>query len=108
MGLCPSCVPPSAACGCSRKGSRHRTGENRQPLSWNLTLTIKYAQEEGHRINDGVVAVDLGWAQETLKDADGRIRVAGVRVKNVQGETFEEFCLPAEYQKTLEYLDGLK
>ena len=74
---------------------------------WNLTLTIKYdGKERGER--DGIVAVDLGWAQQTLKDANGRIRVAGVRVKDARGETFEEFCLPSDYEKKLIFLNSLK
>jgi len=91
-------VVKEAAIGREKIGSKYR---------WNLTLTSKY-EEKKQVVNDGVVAVDLGWAQESLKGADGRIRVAGIRVKNVQSETFEEFCLSAEHQKTLEYLDGLK
>ncbi|MGB9072141.1 MAG: zinc ribbon domain-containing protein [Terriglobales bacterium] len=96
--LPPGAVVKEAAIGREKIGSKYR---------WNLTLTIKY-EEEKQVLNDGVVAVDLGWAQETLKDADGRIRVAGVRVKGGQGETFEEFCLPSDYEKKLEFLDSLK
>jgi hypothetical protein len=93
-------VVKEAAIGREKIGTHYR---------WSLTLTIKYDQEEReHEIGREIVAVDLGWAQETLKDADGRIRVAGVRVKSPEGETFEEFCLPAKYKKTLDHLDGLK
>jgi hypothetical protein len=96
--LPPGAVVKQAAIGREKIGSKHR---------WNLTLTIKY-EEEKQVLNDGVVAVDLGWAQETLKDADGRIRVAGVRVKDIQGETFEEFCLPSDCERKVEFLDNLK
>lgn len=91
-------VVKEAAIGREKIGSKYR---------WNLTLTVKY-EEKKQVVNDGVVAVDLGWAQETLKDADGRIRVAGVRVKDAQSETFEEFCLPSDFGKKLEFLDSLK
>jgi hypothetical protein len=91
-------VVKEAAIGSEKIGKGYR---------WNLTLTLKY-EEERQAVNDGVVAVDLGWAQETLKGLDGRIRVAGVRVKNGAGETFDEFCLPSDYEKKLEFLDNLK
>src|SRR5713226_3962305 len=91
-------VVKEAAVGREKIGSKYR---------WNLTLTLRYADPQ-QAMNCGVVAIDLGWAQETLKDADGRIRVAGVRVKNITGETFAEFCLPSGYDKKLEFLNSVK
>ena len=64
---------------------------------WLVSFTVKFI-EERVASSKGTATVDLGWAKDSLLDADGRIRVAGVRVRKADGtETFEEFCLPSSF-----------
>jgi Putative transposase DNA-binding domain len=88
-------------------------GVNRKKVGkhfyWSVDFTVKYEEIVGTAEN--LVAVDLGWAKDSLQDADGRIRVAGVRVKADGRETFKEFCLPAsfsEYTKKLNDIQALR
>jgi hypothetical protein len=78
---------------------------------WNVEFTVLY-NEIGLPSNNGTVAIDLGWAKDSLPDADGRVRVAGVRERTADGqETFTEFCLPVsftEYAKKLEDLHSIR
>lgn len=61
------------------------------------------------KVGQGVCSVDLGWAQETLTDADGRIRVAGIRIRRVDGlETFEEICLAASFYQSTRYYEDIQ
>jgi hypothetical protein len=73
---------------------------------WNVEFTVKY-QEQGVDTNKGIVAIDLGWAKDSIPGPDGRIRVAGVR----EGEKFYEFCLSSsftEYAKKLENIHAIR
>lgn len=90
---------------------------NRQKIGmrfrWNVEFTVRYEEinrTSGDTMNPetsvlsdsrcdaGTVSIDLGWAKDSLPDADGRIRVAGVRERaKDRTETFTEFCLPASF-----------
>jgi hypothetical protein len=78
---------------------------------WNVEFTV-FFNEIGLPSNNGTVAIDLGWAKDSLPDANGRIRVAGVRERTADGqETFTEFCLPVsftEYAKKLEDIHSIR
>jgi hypothetical protein len=78
---------------------------------WNVEFTVLF-NEIGLPSNNGTVAIDLGWAKDSLPDANGRVRVAGVRERTEDGqETFTEFCLPVsftEYAKKLEDIHSIR
>ena len=70
---------------------------------WNVEFTVKFSEvsqstsnsETWTSVASGLVAIDLGWAKDSLPEPDGRIRVAGVRERTADGvENFYEFCLP--------------
>jgi hypothetical protein len=87
--------------------NRRRVGNH---FYWSVDFTVKF--EVRTNVSENTIAIDLGWAKDSLQDADGRIRVAGVRVRNEDGiETFEEFCLPpsfAEYTKKLNDVQSIR
>jgi hypothetical protein len=100
-------------------------GVNRRKIGkhfhWTVDFTVKYEQNQSGGLvaqniatcatSENLVAIDLGWAKDSLQDADGRIRVAGVRIKTDGRETFEEFCLPASfyaYTKKLEDIQAIR
>jgi hypothetical protein len=82
---------------------------------WNVEFTVKFnevSQSTSNSETGKTVAVDLGWAKDSLPEADGRIRVAGVRERLANGtENFYEFCLPAsftEYAKKLNDIQSIR
>ena len=85
---------------------------------WNVEFTVKFSEVSQHTLNaetldnTRTVAIDLGWAKDSLLEADGRIRVAGVRERLADGtENFYEFCLPAsftEYAKKLNDIQSIR
>ena len=95
---------------------------------WNVEFTVKFNEVSQDTLNPETlpptyqvaqqlptpltVAVDLGWAKDSLPEADGRIRVAGVRERMADGvENFYERCLPAsftEYAKKLNDIQSIR
>jgi hypothetical protein len=89
--------------------NREKIGSN---FRWNVEFTVSYEEAVQETVGKGIVAGDLGWAQESLPQADGRIRVAGVLVRDAKSnETFSEFCLPSsfyEYQQKLNDIHAIR
>jgi hypothetical protein len=88
---------------------------------WNVEFTVKFNEVSQDTLNPETAqqlptpltaAVDLGWAKDSLPEADGRIRVAGVRERMADGvENFYERCLPAsftEYAKKLNDIQSIR
>ena len=89
--------------------NREKVGSN---FRWNIEFTVKYEEAAPEMAGKGIVAIDLGWAQGSLPEADGRIRVAGVLVRDADGnESSSEFCLPpsfCEYQQKLNDIHAIR
>ena len=86
-------------------------GVNRKKIGnhfrWSVDFTVKYAEKPTAKT--GVVAIDLGWSKDSLQDADGRIRVAGVRTRKTDGtETFEEIALPSMFYSSIKKYDDIQ
>jgi hypothetical protein len=76
---------------------------------WNVEFTVLYEEALQERTRGtGIAAVDIGWAKDSLPDADGRVRVAGVRVTKNGVETVSEIVLPATFVKSMEKYNGLQ
>jgi len=85
---------------------------------WNVEFTVKFNEVSQHTLNAetrlqaDTVAIDLGWAKDSLPEPDGRVRVAGVRERDANGkENFYEFYLPSsftEYAKKLNDIQSIR
>jgi hypothetical protein len=89
--------------------NRHKIGST---FRWNVEFTVKYEETVQETICKGIVAVDLGWAKESLQNPDGRIRIAGVLVRDEnEKEAFQEYCLPPSfhlYQQKLNDIHSIR
>jgi putative transposase-like DNA-binding protein len=74
---------------------------------WNVEFTVLFANHRENKSNS-VVALDLGWAKDSLPFPDGRIRVAGVLQRDTSGtEKLSEIKLPPDYTQALEKYHSL-